>query len=81
VSTVTPCKGGSHPHGSEFAPHGSLACIVAFLGEANWSRSKVRRLLEISAEQTAGPWTHRSALPFAGQRKRTFTGDRFAPSC
>jgi hypothetical protein len=26
--------------------HGSLNCIVAFLGDANWSRSKVGRILE-----------------------------------
>jgi hypothetical protein len=26
--------------------HGSLSCIVAFLGETNWSRSKVGRILE-----------------------------------
>ena len=39
--------GGKRPQGggSEHE-HGSLNCVVAFLGDANWSRSKIGRISE-----------------------------------
>lgn len=37
----TSIKGGDKKH-----EHGSLNCIVAFLGETNWSRSKIGRVIE-----------------------------------
>jgi hypothetical protein len=36
-------EGASHEHGS-------LNCIVAFLGESNWSRSKVDRVLQAATQ-------------------------------
>jgi hypothetical protein len=37
-------------HGDVLHEHGSLNCIVAFLGESNWSRSKVDRVLQAATQ-------------------------------
>jgi hypothetical protein len=52
------CKLISSHRGTESNPkgagrhheHGSLDCIVAFLGESNWSRSKVDRIIQASTK-------------------------------
>jgi hypothetical protein len=54
VCKVEPSShGGTQPR-SKFASkeheHGSLNCIVAFLGESNWSRSKVDRIIQASTK-------------------------------
>lgn len=41
--------------------HGSLNCVVAFLGDANWSRSKVGRILE--ASNTLDPFVVSKVAP------------------
>lgn len=41
-------RGGNHPH-----EHGSVNCLLAFLGEENWSLTTIKRLLNLSEKADA----------------------------
>jgi hypothetical protein len=57
---------------AEKPEYGGCTCITAFLGEANWSRSKVRRCLEMAGQSRStntvfAVWTRCSGSWYLGE--------------
>ncbi len=65
--TVGRSSYGGVRKGCEVGQHGSMTCVSAFLGEKNWSRSKVGRLLEIADKLHES--LAKSIAPPTGSRK------------